>query len=77
MACCACSVPDLITDVAMARSGFGNMAMTACFAGPLCNMLCGLGLGFLLQIMKSSQSYTPVVRPPKPTAYSSLCAISR
>ena len=24
------------------------MAMTACFAGPLCNILCGLGLGFLL-----------------------------
>ncbi len=22
------------------------MAMTACFAGPLCNILCGLGLGF-------------------------------
>ena len=47
------SVPDLITDVTMARTGFANMAMTACFAGPMCNMLTGLGLGFLALLRKS------------------------
>ena len=30
----------------MARKGLGNMAMTACFAGPVFNILIGLGLGF-------------------------------
>jgi sodium/potassium/calcium exchanger 6 len=30
----------------MARKGLANMAMTACFAGPVFNILMGLGLGF-------------------------------
>jgi solute carrier family 24 (sodium/potassium/calcium exchanger), member 6 len=30
----------------MARKGLANMAMTACFAGPVFNILIGLGLGF-------------------------------
>jgi sodium/potassium/calcium exchanger 6 len=54
------SVPDLITDVTMARTGFANMAMTACFAGPMCNMLTGLGLGFLALLRKSNAPTTPV-----------------
>jgi Ca2+/Na+ antiporter len=29
----------------MARKGLANMAMTACFAGPVFNILIGLGLG--------------------------------
>ncbi|KAI7838328.1 hypothetical protein COHA_007897 [Chlorella ohadii] len=42
------SLMDYINNTAMAaRSRGGNsMAMTACFAGPLFNMLVGLGLGF-------------------------------
>lgn len=40
------SVADLSANVAMARKGLANMAMTACFAGPVFNMLIGLGLGF-------------------------------
>ena len=39
------SIGDLVTDVAMARRGLSNMAITACFAGPLFNMLMGLGIG--------------------------------
>ena len=42
------SVGDLSTNMAMARKGLSNMAMTACFAGPVFNMLVGLGLGFSL-----------------------------
>ncbi len=53
----------MITDVAMARAGYGNMAMTACFAGPLCNILCGLGLGWLLLLLADSpQRSAHVVR---------------
>ncbi|GAX27176.1 solute carrier family 24 (sodium/potassium/calcium exchanger), member 6 [Fistulifera solaris] len=40
------SMGDLSANVTMARKGLGNMAMTACFAGPVFNILIGLGLGF-------------------------------
>jgi len=38
------SVGDLMTDLAIARKGFGEMAMTGCYAGPLFNALFGFGL---------------------------------
>ena len=41
------SIGDLSTNIAMARKGFANMAITACFAGPVFNMLVGLSFGFL------------------------------
>lgn len=41
------SVGDMATNTAMARKGLGNMAITACYAGPVFNILVGLGLGFL------------------------------
>lgn len=40
------SVGDLSANITMARKGLANMAMTACFAGPVFNILLGLGLGF-------------------------------
>jgi sodium/potassium/calcium exchanger 6 len=40
------SCSDLSANVTMARKGLANMAMTACFAGPVFNILVGLGLGF-------------------------------
>jgi solute carrier family 24 (sodium/potassium/calcium exchanger), member 6 len=40
------SMGDLSANVTMARKGLGNMAMTACFAGPVFNILVGLGFGF-------------------------------
>ena len=40
------SVADLTANMAMARKGLANMAMTACFAGPVFNTLLGLGFGF-------------------------------
>ena len=40
------SMADLSANVTMARKGLANMAMTACFAGPVFNILIGLGLGF-------------------------------
>eukprot|EP00593_Proboscia_inermis_P000574 CAMPEP_0171299714 /NCGR_PEP_ID=MMETSP0816-20121228/8572_1 /TAXON_ID=420281 /ORGANISM="Proboscia inermis, Strain CCAP1064/1" /LENGTH=62 /DNA_ID=CAMNT_0011775735 /DNA_START=245 /DNA_END=430 /DNA_ORIENTATION=- len=30
----------------MARKGLANMAITACFAGPVFNILVGMGAGF-------------------------------
>ena len=40
------SMSDLSANVTMARKGLANMAVTACFAGPVFNILVGLGLGF-------------------------------
>jgi len=40
------AVGDLSANVTVARMGLPNMAMTACFAGPVFNMLIGIGLGF-------------------------------
>jgi sodium/potassium/calcium exchanger 6 len=40
------SMGDLSANLTMARKGLANMAMTACFAGPVFNILIGLGLGF-------------------------------
>ena len=40
------SMGDLSANLTMARKGLANMAMTACFAGPVFNILIGLGMGF-------------------------------
>ncbi|PSC70482.1 sodium calcium exchanger [Micractinium conductrix] len=62
------SLMDYMNNTAMAgRSRGGNsMAMTACFAGPLFNMLVGLGIGFwsLLQeshLRRAAVTMDPVV----------------
>lgn len=47
------SIGDMATNTAMARKGLGNMAITACYAGPVFNILVGLGLGFLTWIADS------------------------
>jgi Ca2+/Na+ antiporter len=39
-------MPDLSGNVIMARKGLANVAITACFAGPVFNILVGLGCGF-------------------------------
>lgn len=40
------SMADLSANLTMARKGLANMAITACFAGPVFNILIGLGAGF-------------------------------
>nr|CBX25503.1 hypothetical_protein [Oryza glaberrima] len=43
------SVGDLVADVALAKSGQPTIAIAGCFAGPMFNMLVGLGTALLLQ----------------------------
>lgn len=38
------SVGDLFASVAISKKGFGEMALTGCIAGPVFNLLLGLGL---------------------------------
>jgi len=40
------SFGDFAANVSMARKGLVNMAITACFAGPVFSILIGVGLGF-------------------------------
>jgi Ca2+/Na+ antiporter len=42
---------DLAADVAMTKKGFGEMAITGCIAGPIFNVLIGIGLSNLIGIM--------------------------
>jgi len=37
-------IGDLVSNPAMARQGFSRMAVSACFGGPLLNMLLGIGI---------------------------------
>ncbi|XRB13005.1 sodium/potassium/calcium exchanger [Pseudoscourfieldia marina] len=57
------SVGDLSANIAMAKRGLGNMAMTACFAGPIFNMMVGLGIGFTLRLMDLKAGRVPGVPP--------------
>ncbi|WOL16185.1 hypothetical protein Cni_G24967 [Canna indica] len=43
------SIGDLVADVALARAGQPAMAMAGCFAGPMFNMLVGLGTAMVIQ----------------------------
>lgn len=54
------SVSDLTANMATARRGLANMAITACFAEPIFNILVGLGLGFSYLAMESGQVQTEV-----------------
>ncbi|CAL9161109.1 unnamed protein product [Musa hybrid cultivar] len=43
------SVGDLVADVALAKAGQPAMAMAGCFAGPMFNMLVGLGTAMVIE----------------------------
>ncbi|CAO2145567.1 unnamed protein product [Urochloa humidicola] len=43
------SVGDLVADVALARAGQPTIAIAGCFAGPMFNMLVGLGTALVVQ----------------------------
>ncbi|GMH07758.1 hypothetical protein Nepgr_009598 [Nepenthes gracilis] len=48
------SVGDLVADVAVAKAGQPAMAMAGCFAGPMFNMMVGLGTALVLQTARLS-----------------------
>ena len=51
----------MTADVAMAKRGYGEMAITGTIAGPIFNILAGLGLGQTLSILYSDNPLTTVV----------------
>ena len=44
------SIGDLVADLAVSRLGFGELAITGCFAGPLFNILLGMGISLTKSI---------------------------
>ena len=51
----------MAADVAMTKKGFGEMAITGCIAGPIFNILIGLGLSMSLSILKSEDPLSSTV----------------
>lgn len=49
------SIGDLVSNSAMARQGFSAMAVSACFGGPLLNMLLGIGISCTILNATSGQ----------------------
>ncbi|KAI9674485.1 MAG: hypothetical protein M1817_001823 [Caeruleum heppii] len=48
------SLGDLVADITVARLGFPVMALSACFGGPMLNILLGVGLSGLYMTIKES-----------------------
>ncbi|OJJ42992.1 hypothetical protein ASPZODRAFT_1251619 [Penicilliopsis zonata CBS 506.65] len=58
------SLGDLVADITVARLGYPVMALSACFGGPMLNILLGIGLGGLYMTLQrdipsSSSSASP------------------
>lgn len=47
------SIGDFSTNMAMAKKGLANMALTACYAGPVFNLLVGCLLLFSVPVLYS------------------------
>ncbi|KAM8886202.1 mitochondrial sodium/calcium exchanger protein [Spinachia spinachia] len=47
------SIGDCFSDITIARQGYPRMAIAACFGGIIFNMLFGVGVGSLLQMVKT------------------------
>ncbi|KAI9924145.1 hypothetical protein ASPWEDRAFT_67161 [Aspergillus wentii DTO 134E9] len=48
------SLGDLVADITVARLGYPVMALSACFGGPMLNILLGIGLGGLYMTMNTT-----------------------
>lgn len=45
------SIGDLVSNTAIARDGFPTMAFAGCFAGPMFNLLFGIGLAVTIGVL--------------------------
>ncbi|KAI0175697.1 Sodium/calcium exchanger protein-domain-containing protein [Hypoxylon sp. FL1284] len=62
------SVGDLVADVTVARLGYPVMALSACFGGPLLNILLGIGLGGAFQTVNAAKKQK-LKHPNRPIEY--------
>jgi sodium/potassium/calcium exchanger 6 len=50
---------DMNANVAMTKKGFGEMAITGCMAGPVFNVLMGLGLSTVFSLINDVNASIP------------------
>ncbi|KAI1341559.1 hypothetical protein F5Y15DRAFT_360230 [Xylariaceae sp. FL0016] len=62
------SVGDLVADITVARLGYPVMALSACFGGPLLNILLGIGLGGAFQTIQAANKHR-AKHPDQPIHY--------
>ncbi|KAH7328763.1 Sodium/calcium exchanger protein-domain-containing protein [Stachybotrys elegans] len=51
------SVGDLVADITVARLGFPVMALSACFGGPMLNILLGIGIGGVITMIQQANKH--------------------
>ncbi|KAF9564448.1 hypothetical protein EC968_004500 [Mortierella alpina] len=66
------SLGDLVANVTIAKMGFPRMALSACFGGPLLNMLVGLGISGVYVTLKTREDIPLEISP---TLFVSLVAV--
>ncbi|XP_045173122.2 mitochondrial sodium/calcium exchanger protein-like isoform X3 [Mercenaria mercenaria] len=54
------SIGDFIADTVMARQGFPRMGISACFGGPLFNLLLGIGIPFTIATVKQGDYHIQI-----------------
>ncbi|KAG1455305.1 hypothetical protein G6F46_008203 [Rhizopus delemar] len=57
------SVGDLVANTAIAKMGFPTMAISACYAGPLLNMVLGVGISSTYQAWITGKPYELDIAP--------------
>ena len=70
------SLGDLVADITVARLGFPVMALSACFGGPMLNILLGIGLGGLYMALSATSGGSAPTGAPYEIAISKVLAIS-
>jgi sodium/potassium/calcium exchanger 6 len=62
------SLGDLVADITVAKLGYPVMALSACFGGPMLNILLGIGLSGLYVTIRRGTTYH-AKHPNRPTKY--------
>lgn len=62
------SLGDLVADITVAKLGYPMMALSACFGGPMLNILLGIGIGGLYQTLSNANQKLKK-HPNKPIHY--------
>ncbi|RCH90900.1 hypothetical protein CU098_002111, partial [Rhizopus stolonifer] len=57
------SIGDLVANTAIAKMGFPTMAISACYAGPLLNMVLGVGISSTYQTWLTGKPYELAIAP--------------
>lgn len=50
-------VGDMVADIIVSRQGYPEMAVAACYAGPSCNLLLGLGISMTAHCIKERTTF--------------------